>query len=170
MLKKIIYFVFFLLVFSGCQVSNSQDGSTPDLDNETRPTIVETQASESEAPTPSNESDDMPELETHPNVFKAKDNLATLNNISFDQIEVVLVRSMTWPDSSLGCPQPDMAYTQVQKEGMLIQLRADGFVYNYHSGENSDPFLCIQRNSSKDPAIKLDPSMARTPLPDDLDK
>ncbi|MFK7802962.1 MAG: hypothetical protein AB8G95_15125 [Anaerolineae bacterium] len=183
MIKKSFYLLFSLIIFSGCQVNNSQETSiqkseapSADSSNTTQPTS-ENQSVESETPisitplpSPSNHSEDMSELETHPNVFKAKNDLATRSNISFDQIEVILVKSMTWPNSSLGCPQPDMAYTQVQKEGMLIQLRADGFIYNYHSGESRDPFLCIQKNSTKDPSIKLDPSMARTPLPDDLDK
>ncbi|MDZ4721077.1 MAG: hypothetical protein SH847_21670 [Roseiflexaceae bacterium] len=57
-------------------------------------------------------------------------------------IEVVEVRSVVWPDSGMGCPQPGMNYTQVLVDGLFIQLRANDQTYNYHSGNNRGPFLC----------------------------
>jgi hypothetical protein len=42
----------------------------------------------------------------------------------------------------LGCPQPGLAYTQVQQEGLLIRLRVGKRLYNYHSGGGSAPFFC----------------------------
>jgi hypothetical protein len=41
-----------------------------------------------------------------------------------------------WPDSSLGCPQPGMAYLQVITPGYLIVLRALGNDYMYHASYN----------------------------------
>lgn len=58
------------------------------------------------------------------------------------EVEVVEVKAVVWPDGSLGCPQPDMAYVQVQKEGSLIRLRAGKSLYDYHSGGGREPFLC----------------------------
>lgn len=58
------------------------------------------------------------------------------------EVEVVEVKAVVWPDGSLGCPQPDMAYVQVQEEGSLIRLRAGKSLYDYHSGGGRDPFLC----------------------------
>jgi hypothetical protein len=58
------------------------------------------------------------------------------------EVEVVEVEAVVWPDGSLGCPQPDMAYVQVQKEGSLIRLRVGKSLYDYHSGGGRDPFLC----------------------------
>jgi hypothetical protein len=60
-----------------------------------------------------------------------------------DDVVVVSAESVVWPDGSLGCPIPDMRYTQVQVEGTLIVLSVDGSVYNYHSGANRGPFLCV---------------------------
>jgi hypothetical protein len=47
-----------------------------------------------------------------------------------------------WRDGSLGCPQPDMMYTQALVDGYLIQLSAGSRLYNYHGANGRDPFLC----------------------------
>ena len=75
-------------------------------------------------------------------VTQAKDDLAKRLNINADQITLVQAQTVTWPDGSLGCPQPGMMYIQVQVDGLLIQLRAKGEIYEYHSGGNRAPFLC----------------------------
>ena len=72
----------------------------------------------------------------------AKQDLAQRLSTSSDQIELVDVQPMVWPDGALGCPQPGMEYTQVQQDGLLIRLRAGKMLYNYHSGHSRGPFLC----------------------------
>lgn len=59
-------------------------------------------------------------------------------------VTVVSVESVVWPDGSLGCPQPGMAYTQVQVDGTRIVLSLNGTLYEYHSGGNRAPFLCTK--------------------------
>ncbi len=62
--------------------------------------------------------------------------------IEAGQIDLIEFRNVTWPDGSLGCPQPDMAYIQVLIEGYLIRLGVRAQVYEYHGSQNADPFLC----------------------------
>jgi hypothetical protein len=52
------------------------------------------------------------------------------------------VREVTWPDSSLGCPQRGKFYNQVPQDGLLIRLEAEGCMYFYHSAGTLNPFLC----------------------------
>ncbi len=78
-------------------------------------------------------------------VLQAKEDLARRTGIPVDQITVVEVQPVTWPDGSLGCPQPGMAYTQVMVDGLLIRLRVGGRDYAYHSGGSRPPFLCERR-------------------------
>ena len=63
--------------------------------------------------------------------------------IPASDITVVGAESMVWPNGALGCPQPDMAYTQALVEGTLIVLFADDNTYSFHSGGAREPFLCV---------------------------
>ena len=77
-------------------------------------------------------------------VTQAQEDLAGRLGIESQQVTVVEVQSVVWPDGGLGCPQPGMAYTQVQVDGLLIRLQARGRIYEYHSGGARPPFLCEQ--------------------------
>ena len=57
-------------------------------------------------------------------------------------IEVIRAEQVTWPDGSLGCPQPDMGYTQALVEGYRVILGHDGRVFLYHAGSDARPFMC----------------------------
>ena len=64
----------------------------------------------------------------------AKEYLSAKLKITPDQITVVLIEKVDWPDTSLGLPEPDMAYAQVIVPGFKITLRALGQDYIYHAG------------------------------------
>lgn len=81
----------------------------------------------------------------------AKNDLARRLYIPIDEIHLVEARPVVWPDSSLGCPQPGMAYLQVPEDGALIVLQVGNISYKYHNGGNRGLFLC--ETVSKDPAI-----------------
>lgn len=72
----------------------------------------------------------------------AKEDLAERLGIPIEEIELISMEAVTWPDGSLGCPKPGVEYTQVQREGALIRLRAEKHFYQYHSGGGRPPFLC----------------------------
>ena len=75
-------------------------------------------------------------------VDQARDDLAAKLAVDAASIELVGVSTVTWPDGSLGCPQPGMMYTQVLVDGLLIRFKAGGQVYEYHGGGSRTPFLC----------------------------
>lgn len=77
-----------------------------------------------------------------PVVQKAIADLTGRLGIAPEQVTVLSVEAVTWPDSSLGCPQPGMEYLQVMVDGLRIRLGAGGALYEYHSGGQGDPFLC----------------------------
>jgi hypothetical protein len=64
--------------------------------------------------------------------------------LGIDPGEVTVVRdvAVTWPDGSLGCPVPGMAYTQALTPGRLVVLEAAGTTVEYHSGGRRGLFLC----------------------------
>ena len=77
-----------------------------------------------------------------PLIEMARADLARRLGIAPDSVEVVEARAVVWPDASLGCPRPGMAYKQVPEDGALVRLSAGGRVYHYHSGGSRALFLC----------------------------
>ena len=75
-------------------------------------------------------------------IDKARMDLAQQLSIPMTQINLIQAISATWPDSSLGCPQPGMAYSQVLTPGYLIQLQADNRVYEYHTDADQLVVFC----------------------------
>ena len=77
-----------------------------------------------------------------PLVDQAVADLASRLKVDASKIDTVSAQAVSWPDGSLGCPQPGMAYTQVMVDGSQIQLSVNGTTYSYHSGGSRAPFLC----------------------------
>jgi hypothetical protein len=75
-------------------------------------------------------------------VDQAVTDLARRLGVSDEEIEVLNSESVTWPDGSLGCPEPDRMYTQALVEGHRVVLAHADRVYLYHSGGDQPPFLC----------------------------
>lgn len=97
-----------------------------------------------EPPSPTGEPND-PNLQDL--VRQAREDLTKRLEVASDRIELLEAREVTWPDSSLGCPKPDLSYLQVLQDGALIRLREGSKTYEYHSGDSKPPFYC--ENPSK---------------------
>jgi len=67
-------------------------------------------------------------------VTLVKRDLAQRLNVTVDEIRVVSVKAVDWPDASLGCPKPGMLYADVITPGFEIILEANGQEYAYHTG------------------------------------
>lgn len=63
----------------------------------------------------------------------AQKELATRLGIPAADIRLVTAEPVDWPDTSLGCPQPGMAYAQVITPGFRLVLAAGQAIYEYHS-------------------------------------
>jgi hypothetical protein len=61
---------------------------------------------------------------------------------SASSLKVVLAEPVTWPDASLGCPQPGMGYTQALVAGFRIRVLAGSETLEYHAGVRGEPFYC----------------------------
>ncbi|TDW83866.1 hypothetical protein EV137_6669 [Kribbella pratensis] len=75
-------------------------------------------------------------------VDQAKADLTKRLGVDAAQVSVVSSEDVTWPDGSLGCPEPGMRYTQALVPGNRTVLEAGGKQYSYHSGGHRAPFLC----------------------------
>ena len=81
-----------------------------------------------------------------PIVEQARVDLMERTGVAAEAVEVVLAEAVVWPDASLGCPQPDMIYAQVLREGARVVLRTGDKLYTYHTGGDQVPFLCAEPN------------------------
>jgi hypothetical protein len=124
----VIYWILLLLFLftAGCQLRSS---STPFSTAPGEPEMTPT------PPTPVDSN-----LESL--IEKAKTDLARRLSIPANDIVLMEATSVTWPDSSLGCPQEGMFYTQVLTDGYLIRLEANGKIYEYHANRDAHVFLC----------------------------
>jgi hypothetical protein len=77
-----------------------------------------------------------------PIVAPAKADLAARLGVEPDELEVISAEEVTWPDGSLGCPEPGMSYTQALVDGSKVVLQHNDRVYVYHAGADDQPFLC----------------------------
>jgi hypothetical protein len=85
-----------------------------------------------------------------PLVQIALQDLSDRLGIPTSEIQVLGAEGVVWGDTSMGCPQPGMAYLQVPQDGARIRLSAGGQEYNYHSGGNRPPFLCEESTQPGD--------------------
>lgn len=63
-------------------------------------------------------------------------------DVSPSDVAVISVEPTLWSDSSLGCPQPDQFYAQVETPGYVITLRVEGPDVTYHTDENDAAVPC----------------------------
>lgn len=113
---------------------------------EEEPPVADTPAEpvESEGGADDAATDIAPPTVTHanPQVAAAMTDLVDRVGVAADAIAVVSVEEVTWPDGSIGCPEPGMRYTQALVNGTRIILQANGADYEYHSGGGRDVFYC----------------------------
>ncbi len=86
----------------------------------------------------------------------AKEDLSVRLEVHIDEINVMQAKTVTWPDASLGCPQPGMQYKQVPEDGALIIFQVEGINYEYHSGGSRGLFLCEKTYKDLSPPPKID--------------
>ena len=67
---------------------------------------------------------------------------AERTGLAEEDIELEELSMVTWSDGALGCPEPDVMYTQALVEGYRIVLDAGGRELIYHGAMGEDPFLC----------------------------
>jgi hypothetical protein len=75
----------------------------------------------------------------------AVDDLARRLGIEREEVTVVDARAVTWPDGSLGCPEPGVQYVQRLVDGALAILETGGRRYEYHGG---NPLALCERPTS----------------------
>ena len=129
-----------MLVSAGCGAGPGDDTpATPTPSPTSEPSLSEPSLSDtpSDRPTatPSNGADE-------PEVQAAVQDLATRLGVEVADIAVGPLEEVTWPDGSIGCPQPGQMYTQALVDGTRLILVVDGTDYAYHAGGGQELTYC----------------------------
>ena len=66
-------------------------------------------------------------------MLQAQRDLAERLHVPAREIRVSGSEPATWPDASLGCPEPGVQYAQVVTEGRILKLRHGKREYTYHA-------------------------------------
>ena len=75
-------------------------------------------------------------------VTTAIDDLAERLGVDPRRIRLIDSHAVTWPDGSMGCPQPDQEQSQVEVDGYLVLISHEDRLFTYHAGSDGSPFLC----------------------------
>lgn len=73
------------------------------------------------------------ELEFAPQLVAARKDLAERLGLRDSEIQFVSSEARTFPDGSLGCPEPGVMYTQAEVRGWVLTLAARGRRHTYHA-------------------------------------
>jgi hypothetical protein len=87
-------------------------------------------------------------------VMAARAHLGERLGLPGSEIALLEARHVTWPDSSLGCPQPGLMYMQVLTPGVLIRLDVEGREYRYHGRTGGRPLLCLYPDGEPLPGLE----------------
>jgi hypothetical protein len=65
-------------------------------------------------------------------------------------VRIVSSEAVTWPDGSLGCPEPGRMYTQALVKGHRIRVEAGGTLLDYHTNA-SGRWVCCPADRATEP-------------------
>ena len=147
--------------------SSSQQPAAPTPTRQlAQSTAVISRVPDEAAPTPSNAAVVPrplgPALTAMVDVSRA--DLAQRQSVPLEDVALVEMWTVVWPNRGLGCPDPNMGYPDVPADGLLIRLGIGGRTYDYHTDGQRPPFLCEQKR----PAPPLAPAPAGTIAPADM--
>lgn len=75
-------------------------------------------------------------------VAAARADAARRSGRAADTLRLVSAERVTWPDGSLGCPRPGMAYTMALVPGFRVVLADGGERFDYHADQRGQLLLC----------------------------
>lgn len=68
--------------------------------------------------------------------------VASQTGVEVGELTIERAQQVTWPDGSLGCPEPDMMYTQALVPGYWVVIKAGDETFDFRMSETGVPRLC----------------------------
>ena len=95
------------------------------------------------SPTADGEEPDMPTADiSQEGIAALVASAAADAGVEIDEVRVVSAEQVTWPDGSIGCPEPGMAYTQALVPGYRVVLEIEGEELHFHAAEGGEFRFC----------------------------
>ncbi len=153
-IPRFVYFLMAALLFvSGCQsAAAGADAIAPGQGEQaapmpepvaTLPGKMDGAMSQPPEMTPPNQAETPVTGEAPPDLMAAlMSDLSQRTGAKPEQVTVIRAQAVVWNDGSLGCPQPDMFYTQALVNGYWVVLEFEGKTFDYHAAENGYFVLC----------------------------
>ena len=82
--------------------------------------------------------------------------VSDLSSVPVSDLTVESQEGVTWPDGSLGCPEPGMMYTQALVEGYRVVIRAGERTYDFR-GTGTTFRLCPSGSGGSSRSIEVPP-------------
>ena len=96
------------------------------------------------------EQPEMPMIPTLESITESVlDDAARRTGIARANLKIESAIAVTWPDGSLGCPQPGMNYTMALVPGYRINVRAGDQLLDYHASRRGYFVLCPAGRSAE---------------------
>ena len=95
----------------------------------------------------------------------ARENLAETLELDSETIDVIDITLITWTNSSLGCPLPDVDYREIEIIGYRLLLKSGGEYYRYHADVLQVQFCPEDREILPSPFNDLNLESLPTPTP-----
>ena len=80
--------------------------------------------------------------ELQPMAEKAAGIAASTFHVPVDEVTVNSIQSVTWSDSSLGCPEEGKMYSQQLTEGYLATVTVSGATHSVHMNAKGQGLVC----------------------------
>jgi hypothetical protein len=82
------------------------------------------------------------DADLHSIIRAAMDDAARRTGLNASALQVISSEAVTWPDGSLGCPQPGVMYTMAPVPGYRVRIRAGDTVLDYHASQRGYFVYC----------------------------
>lgn len=130
-----------LLAACGPATAQPTPGGPTGLPSATRASNPTMPPTSQAVPVPTAQLTGIPASEAPRAALKAREDLAQKLNIPVDEITIVSVEQVEWPDGCLGVHTPGIMCIQVITPGYRVILEANGELYEYRTNENGSQVI-----------------------------
>jgi hypothetical protein len=85
----------------------------------------------------------------------AVDDAARRTGQNVSTLQVISSDAVTWPDGSLGCPQPGVIYTMAPVPGYRMRIQAGDTVLDYHASQRGFLVYCPGERATREKTSRV---------------